>query len=47
MVKDDVLKILMASPETLISGQSIAKNINVSRTAVWKAISTLQKRDFS
>lgn len=46
MVKDDVLKILMASPETLISGQSIAKNINVSRTAVWKAISTLQKEGF-
>ena len=46
MVKDDVLKILMASPETLISGQSIAKNINVSRTAIWKAISTLQKEGF-
>ena len=41
MIKDGILRTLRASG-TFVSGQSLCKALNVSRTAVWKAVSSLK-----
>lgn len=45
--KNDVLKILAANSNEHISGEIIAKKLNKSRAAVWKAIKALQKEGYS
>lgn len=41
--KQEVLKFLESKSEDYTSGQMIADNLNLSRTAVWKAIADLRK----
>lgn len=45
MLKNEVLKILLSN-KSHISGQYISNRLNVSRTAVWKAISSLKKEGY-
>ena len=45
MLKNDVLKILLSN-KSHISGQEISKRLNVSRTAVWKAVSSLKNEGY-
>lgn len=42
MVRDDVLAALEQQRGTVISGSALAKQLGVSRTAVWKAITSLK-----
>ena len=42
MLKDDILLKLEKNPGKLITGGELAKELSVSRTAVWKAINTLK-----
>lgn len=46
-VKDRVLTLLEENRGTYISGEQIAKEIDVSRAAVWKAIKRLQDEGFA
>lgn len=46
-VKDRVLTLLEKNRGTYISGEQIAKEIDVSRAAVWKAIKRLQDEGFA
>ena len=41
-IKEKVFQILSENKNSVISGQVIAQECNVSRAAVWKAISTLR-----
>lgn len=45
-VKDDVLNILEENRGTYFSGEEIAKLLNVSRTAVWKAVKMLNNEGY-
>ncbi len=47
MVKDRVLRILEENRGSLVSGGALGRSIGVSRTAVWKAISTLKAEGFN
>ena len=40
--KNKLLEILNKNKEVFVSGQEIAEQLNISRTAVWKAIKTLK-----
>lgn len=42
--KQDVLRLLYSTVDKPLSGQDIAEQLNLSRTAVWKAIQQLKKR---
>lgn len=42
-IKDKVLKIFITSPDTVFSGEDLAKELNASRAAVWKAVHALQE----
>ncbi len=44
--RDEILAQLRTAGEQGISGQTLAKNLGVSRTAIWKAIKTLQKEGY-
>ena len=41
--KQDVLRLLYCTVDKPLSGQDIAEQLNLSRTAVWKAIQQLKK----
>lgn len=41
-IRDEVLSELLANRDSYISGAALAKRLNVSRTAVWKAIEALK-----
>ncbi|MPM70445.1 Bifunctional ligase/repressor BirA [bioreactor metagenome] len=43
MKKDDVLKLLLANRGKIMSGGAMARELNVSRTAVWKMINQLKE----
>ena len=45
--KDDVLDYLRKNSEVSLSGEEIAKNLGVSRAAVWKAIKSLRDDGYS
>lgn len=45
--KEDVLKILINSADSFISGEALAKQLSLSRAAVWKAIKGLQKQGYT
>lgn len=47
MVKDEVIKYLEANIGKLISGGELSKNLNVSRTAIWKAINALKDEGYN
>lgn len=47
MVKDKVIKYLEANIGKLISGGELSKNLNVSRTAIWKAINSLKDEGYN
>ena len=42
-LKDSVLLKLMENPGEFISGEELSSTMDVSRTAVWKAINSLRK----
>lgn len=46
MVRDEVLALLERNRGNLVSGGALAKQLHVSRTAVWKAISVLKQEGF-
>ena len=46
-VKDNVLKILEDNKGKHFSGEEIAKELDVSRSAVWKAVKTLTKEGYN
>ena len=46
MIRDEVLKILEQCQGKLVSGGELARQLDVSRTAIWKAIATLRERGF-
>ena len=46
MVRDEVLRALESHRGQLISGGALARELGVSRTAVWKAISSLREAGF-
>ena len=46
MVRDTVLHALEAHRGQLVSGGTLARELNVSRTAVWKAIASLREMGF-
>ncbi len=46
MVRDDVLQVLEQHRGEQVSGGALAKELQVSRTAVWKAISSLRRDGF-
>lgn len=46
-VKDDVLKILEQNRGIYFSGEEIAKRLDVSRTAVWKAVKSLNNEGYA
>ncbi len=46
MVRDEVLRALEAHRGQLVSGGTLARELGVSRTAVWKAITSLREKGF-
>ena len=42
LIKGKVLKILEENKGRNISGEEIAKTLNISRTSIWKAINSLR-----
>ncbi len=46
MDKDDILRLLRASPAGFVSGAELAAAMGVSRTAVWKHIRSLQRQGY-
>lgn len=45
-VKENVLKVLENRRDNFISGEDLAKNLGVSRNAVWKAVKSLQNEGY-
>lgn len=46
MIRDEVLQVLEIQRGQLVSGGELSRHLNVSRTAIWKAITTLRKKGF-
>ena len=46
MIKDEVLSLLLRSPDGWLSGAALAKRLSVSRTAVWKAVEQLRAEGY-
>ena len=46
MTKDEVLALLLRSPDGWLSGAALAKRLSVSRTAVWKAVEQLRAEGY-
>ena len=46
-VKEDVLRILNENKETYLSGAQIAEKLQISRTAVWKAVKSLNEEGYN
>ncbi len=44
--KNEVLQILLEHKEEFISGQTLAKKLNISRNSVWKAIESLKSDEY-
>ncbi|MBR2780791.1 MAG: biotin--[Eubacteriaceae bacterium] len=47
MIRDEVLKRLWEAGEEYVSGEEIAEDLTVSRTAVWKAVRKLREEGYS
>jgi BirA family biotin operon repressor/biotin-[acetyl-CoA-carboxylase] ligase len=47
MSKDEVLALLERRPGDVVTGEDLARELGVSRTAVWKAINALRGRGYS
>lgn len=46
MIKEEVLSLLENSGDEYLSGSVIATKLGVSRTAVWKAVASLEREDY-
>ncbi len=46
MTKDAVLRMLWQNPDRFLSGEILAKELNISRTAVWKAVKQLRAEGY-
>ena len=46
LIKSNVLKILEENKGKAISGEEIAKKLNISRTSIWKAINSLRREGY-
>ena len=46
LIKGKVLKILEENKGRNISGEEIAKTLNISRTSIWKAINSLRNEGY-
>lgn len=46
LIKSKVLRILEENKGKVISGEEIAKKLNISRTSIWKAISSLRNEGY-
>lgn len=46
MTKEQVLAMLRERPDQFISGEALASGLNVSRTAVWKAVEQLRREGY-
>lgn len=46
-MKDEILKTLLESEGEAVSGQQLADRFNVSRTAIWKHMKTLQEEGYT
>lgn len=46
-IKAKIILILKDNPDLFISGTKLAKDFNVSRTAIWKAINSLKKEGYN
>ena len=46
LIKGKVLKVLEENKGRNISGEEIAKSLNISRTSIWKAINSLRKEGY-
>ena len=47
LIKGKVLKILEENKGKNISGEEIAKKLNISRTSIWKAINALRSEGYT
>ncbi len=45
-IKDEILRQLYSAKEEIVSGISLSKIFNISRTAIWKHITSLKKNGF-
>ena len=45
-IKSNILKELEKNKDKLISGSKLAKNLNVSRTSIWKYIEELREEGY-
>ena len=45
-IKSNILKELEKNKDNLISGSKLAKNLNVSRTSIWKYIEELREEGY-
>jgi BirA family biotin operon repressor/biotin-[acetyl-CoA-carboxylase] ligase len=45
-LEDLIINVLLEEPEQIVSGETIARRLNVSRTGVWKNITALQKEGY-
>ena len=46
-IKENIISILESNKGLFISGEKIANDLNVSRTAIWKAIKSLKKDGYN
>ncbi len=47
MLKDKVLKIFLQNENEIVTGGYIAKELNVTRNSIWKAVNTLKKSGYN
>ena len=45
-VKSELLKLLQSNTDTYLSGEDVAKKLNCSRAAVWKAVKSLENEGY-
>lgn len=46
-IKDDIISILESNKGLFISGEKLANDLNVSRTAIWKAVKSLRNEGYN
>ena len=47
MTRNDVFRVLQEQPDLFVSGEDLARRLNISRTAVWKAVRQLKAEGFA
>ena len=46
-IKDNIISILESNKGLFISGEKLANDLNVSRTAIWKAVKSLRNEGYN